>query len=477
MLVPRITAAITAAAVMLPLASAEPDANVDILRTAETKQAAAHRFSAEDEAFLEQVQRGCFNYLWNQVGSPGALAKDRTTTVVASTAGIGFQLSSLPIGVERRWITRQQGQQRALKVLHTLLDRTDNRRHGVFLHFVHADTGAIYPEYRNEAATVDHALLLAGALPAASYFGGEVAQLVHRMAAETNWIDYYDPKVEFITFGWEPVDHGNLHGQGQYYPSSWRYASDEERLVYFVAVGCPTPEFAADPRDYYRLERPIKRHGDGPPFVVSPTGGLFTYFFSHCWIDYRSLDADDPRQFGVKAPRVDWFENSRRATLTQRQRCVEEASRYPTLAADRWGLSPSMGYDETGKLNYLVPDVRPSVYNKDEWHDGVVAPYAAGSAIMFTPPESLAALRAFHDLRDNKGQPLVWRDPAQGGFALADSFKLNPPRACDDNVAIDVGPMLLAIENVRTGLVWKLFMDHPVSRRAAERLKFQRLDD
>jgi hypothetical protein len=445
----------------------------DILRSDETVRATAYHWSAEDHEFLEQVELGCFNYLWHEVGAPGQLAKDRRTTVVASTAGIGFQLSSLPIGVERGWITRAEGQERALTVLRTLLDRTDNRREGVFLHFVHARTGAIYPQYNNEAATVDHALLVAGALPAASYFGGEVAELVGRMAAETNWLHYYDPKVEFITFGWEPVDDANLAGDGAFYPSSWHIASDEERLVYLIAVGCPTDRFAADPRDYYRLERHVERHEDGPPFVVSPTGSLFTYFFSHCWINYRALDADDPGQFGVDAPRVDWFENSRRATLTHRRRCIDAAERFPTLSDDRWGLSPSMGYDESGRINYLVPDLQPSLFDRDEWHGGVVAPYAAGSAIMFTPAESLAALRAFAALKDAGGQPLVWRDPAEGGYAFADSFLLDPPRACDDNVAIDVGPLLLAIENVRTGLIWKLFMEHAVARRAAERLRLE----
>ena len=74
-------------------------------------------------------------------------------------------------------------------------------------------------------------------------------------------------------------------------------------------------------------------------------------------------------------------------------------------------------------------------------------------------------------------KPLAWRDPADGGYGFADSFKLDPPRACDDNVAIDVGPMLLAIENVRTGLIWKLFMEHEVARRAVERLQLRPAPD
>ena len=446
----------------------------DILRSPQTVQAAAYKFTADDEQFLEEIQRGCFNYLWNEVGWPSGMAKDRRTTLVASTAGVGFQLSAIPIGVERGWITREQGQARALSILRTLMDRTDNRRDGVFLHFVQADDGGVYPPFHNEIATIDHALLLAGALPAATYFGDEVARLVQQMAAETNWRAFYSPDAQFISFAWIPKDHADLTGAGALHALNWRVASDEERLVYFLATGCPTEQFAADPRDYYRLERTLEApDGDeSSPLVVSVNGALFTYFFAHCWIGYRSLEADDPRAFGVDAPRVDWFENSRRAVLAHRARCIEVADRYPTLAADRWGLSPCMGYDQQGQINYLVPQIRPNLDDQEAWLGGVVAPYAAGSAIVFTPAESLAALRAFRDLRDAAGRPLVWRDPARGGFAFADSFSLDPARACDDNVAIDVGPMILSIENARTGLIWKLFGQHEIARRAAKRLRF-----
>src|SRR5262245_6513550 len=120
------------AAIVLPACGLASAARADVLRSAETTAATAYQFSAADEAFLDEIQRGCFNYLWNEVGAPGELAKDRRSTVVASTAGVGFQLSALPIGVERGWITREQGEERAVRVLRTLLDRTDNRRDGMF---------------------------------------------------------------------------------------------------------------------------------------------------------------------------------------------------------------------------------------------------------------------------------------------------------------------------------------------------------
>jgi hypothetical protein len=200
--------------------------------------------------------------------------------------------------------------------------------------------------------------------------------------------------------------------------------------------------------------------------VVSWNGSLFTYFFSHCWIDYRHFAADNPASFGESGPAVDWFENSRRAVQTQRQRCIETAKDYPTLGENRWGLAPC-----AFRNSYVVHDIKPNISDHDAWHDGVVPPYGAASAIMFTPKESMAALREYKSLRDEKGNPLAWRDPEKGGYAFVDSFRLDPPFGQDENLGIDEGPMLLGIENARTGLIWRLFMQHEAARHAVERLR------
>src|SRR4029079_9940032 len=97
--------------------------------------------------------------------------------------------------------------------------------------------------------------------------------------------------------------------------------------------------------------------------------------------------------------------------------------------------------------------------------------YAAGSAIMFAPNESIAALREFKSLSGRDGKPLAWRDPDRGGYAFVDSFSLDPPYGQDENLGIDAGPLLLAIENARTGLIWKLFMKNDTAKRAVERLR------
>jgi hypothetical protein len=445
-----------------------------VFRSEETRRAVAAPFTPADERLLEEVQRGCFNYLWNEVGWPSGFAKDRRTAEVASLAGVGFQLSALPIAVERGWITRKQGEAWALRILRTLRKRTDIRREGIYFHFVEANSGDVYPPFKNEASTVDHSLLLAGALPAAVYFGGETAELVDAIAKESNWRAFVSPDDGLLSMGWWPTDNKSAAGPGKLIPRTWNVAGDEERIIYFLAAGGENPEFALPPRDYYRLRREFRRHGTHPPFVASPSGTPFTYFFSHCWINYRDLDADDPRQFGVEAPRVDWFENSRRAMLVHRERCLDFADRYRSFGDERWGVSPCKGF-ENGRETYLVQATMPNLMDRDDWRDGTVAPYAAGSAIMFAPKESVAALRAFKQLKNDLGAPLAWRDPVHGGYAFADSFNLDQMKACDDNVSIDVGPMLLAIENARTGLVWKLFMQHPQAQRAVERLKLVRI--
>ncbi len=450
----------------------QASAETPIKATAEDRDAWNYHFSPADTALLDDVQRGCFQYLWKEVGQPAMLAKDKTSDTICSTAAVGFQLSSLPIGVERGWITRAEGEQRALTVLRSLVERKDNKKFGIYLHFIDSDTGGLpdftKTKYRYElvASTVDHALLEAGAMTAASYFGGEVARLSDVIDRDADWRAMFDDKAGYLTMGWGAKTDAGVAGPGEFRPNHWEWCSDEERLIYFLAVGSPDEKHALEPASYYRLKRVVKRHAEMPPYVVSWNGSLFTYFFAHCWIDYRHVAEDNPEAFGADGPAVDWFENSRRAVQTQRARCIEQSGRFPTLGENRWGLAPCAFREE-----YVVHEVRPNIDDKDDWQNGVVPPYGAGSAIMFTPAESIAALREYKSLRGPDGSPLAWRDPDKGGYAFVDSFSLAPPYGQNENLGIDVGPLLLAIENVRTGLVWRLFMGDDVAKRAAKRLR------
>jgi hypothetical protein len=446
-------------------------AQLPIEPSAESRTAWRYTFSEADISLLDEIQRGCFNYFWNEVGQPAMLAKDKASDSICSIAAVGFQLSSLPIGVERGWITRAEGEQRAITVLRSLLARTDNKKFGIYLHYLDSDTGGM-PDfsktkhrYELQTSTVDHALLQAGSMTVASYFGGKVAEAAETIMADAQWHTMYDNSDNYLTMGWQAESEHGVEGPGKISRKHWEWCSDEERLIYFLAVGSTNQNQALEPSAYYHLKRVVKRYKDKPPFVVSWNGSLFTYFFASCWIDYRKFSADNPAAFGEDGPSVQWFENSRRAVLTHRDRCREVASRFNTLGENRWGLAPCSFRNE-----YLVQEIRPNIADQDTWLGGVTAPYAAGTAIMFAPRECIAALREYRLLRDSESKNVAWHDPALGGYGFVDSFSLAPPHGENDTLGIDAGPLLLAIENVRSGLIWQLFMKHEVAQRAVQRL-------
>ncbi|MDC0934872.1 glucoamylase family protein [Pirellulales bacterium] len=460
-------------------------------RLPSTEAALEYSFTPEDEQLLDEIQRGCFEFLWKEVGNPAPLVKDRlTNSLVSSLAGVGFQLSALPIGVERGWISREQGEERAAKILQALEDRDDNKKLGIYLHYVDLHTGGQHRDshMQVQASTVDHALLQAGAMAAGVYFGGTVAELADRMTADANWKAYEVPLNEnirrndsqqvekFVSFGWRADDEQQgVKAPGSFRPWSWYKATAEEHLVTFLAVGSPVDAHAVEPDMYYRLHRLVKQHTDMPPFAVSWSGPAFTYFFAHCWIDFRQYGTDDPGAFGSNEMPIDWWENSRRAMLAHRARCLESTDKFKTFAEDRWGMSPGADLNADGSMGYIVQSIRPSMEDRDNFCGGTVTPYAAGSAIMFMPNEAVTALRAFRNLKDANGKYVVWRDLDEGGYGLLDSFNLDREevQGTPDYLSIDDGPMILAIENARTGLIWRLFMEHPSAKLAVERLQWK----
>ncbi len=467
------------------------DASLPAVEAARGAAKPPFRFSPEDERLLDDVQRGAFRYFWEAASPDTGMVYDRSSKTVVSIAGVGFQLSALPIGVERGWVTRREAHERALLILRTLSGGQNNRKAGLFYHYLDPRTAEPSRQgYEVTVSTIDSALLLAGVITASSYFGGPVQELGDRLVSDADWSFFIlrqgDKPFElgFVSLGFKPDDPAKPAGPGGLLPYVWADAGDEHRLVTLLGVCAPVAAHRLDPDLYYRLRRPLGAYAGSGPFVWLPwSGALFTYFFAHCWIDYAAIGADNPAAFGVAhRARVDWWENSRRAVQMHRRKAVENPEKVPTLGENAWGLSASDapgGYAVPG----LFPDPLPmpgavpqfdysTVVLKDDYGDGTVAPYAAGSAIMFDPGGALAALRYYQGLSESEGKPLVWRDPRKEGasYGFLDSFNLGKRWVASDYVAIDQGPLLLAIENARTGLIWRLFHRYPAVRAGMDRL-------
>ncbi|MCL4221144.1 MAG: hypothetical protein KJZ65_07215 [Phycisphaerales bacterium] len=471
------------------------DASQVVIDIAPSTPVPPFAFSAEDEAFLDEIQRAAFLFFWNAVSKHTGMVLDRTSNDLVSVAGVGFQLSALPIGVERGWITRQQGYARALQVVTSLRDHPTNRHEGLFFHFLDP-TGVPHPDaYEHVVSTIDSAILFAGLLTASVYFQGEVAQVADALFADANWTAFLAPDTEhpayrgFMSLGWKANNPRHLEEGGKLLTLYWADAGGEHRLIAFLG-SCATVEgHRLPPERYYQLRRPLGQYRDiGPMFCFPYSGALFTSITDHCWIDYRALAPDDPASFGYpQRARINWWEDARRHVLMHRAKAMENPLNLRTPGPSAWGLSASDGPGGY-YVAHLHPDRIPLPGARDDydippanhsyveqWNDGVIAPYSAGSAIMFEPQLALEALRHYRALTGSDGQPLVWRAPDAGGYGFLDAYtfdtKAGEPWVATDFVAIDQGPLILGIENARSGMIWRLFSDHPAVRSGLDRLR------
>lgn len=479
-------------------------------------------FSSEDEAFLEEVQYGAFRYLW-EAGDPATgMPPDRLTNTVVSVAGVGFLLTALPVAVERGWVTREAGEARAMLILRSLGRDPAIRKAGLFQHFIDGRSAGIHPDpgLEHVVSTIDSALLFAGMLTASSYFGGEVATRADAFFEEADWRffvggDEAKPHERgFVSLGWKPTDKNNPSGGGEILPFYWVDSGCEHRLTTFLGVCAPRESHRLAPETYYRLRRQLGAYeapagAEGLPADLDRSTGLLSWFpysgslfvntFSHLWLDYGAMGPDSPAAFGQPhRASIDWWENSRRVTTLHRLKAIENPRGLPTLGADAWGLTASDYPGPEGKGGYLVAGVFPrnvalegaragfdfSTFEApDAWGDGTIAPYGPGCAILFQPRAAVRSLRWIAGLKREDGTPLVWRDPRRpkaegGGYGFLDAFNLRGPGgkpwAAEEYLAIDQGPLLLAIENARTGRVWTWFHQHRFVRAGMERLKLER---
>lgn len=454
-----------------------------------------YHFAAEDERLLDEVQHGAFNYLWTAVAPETGMVRDRTSKPVVSVAGVGFQLSALPIGVERGWVTRAAAEERALLIVRSLAANPNNRRAGLFYHFLDGNNaGQPQEAYERVVSTIDSALLFCGIITAGEYFGGEVKTVGGALVNGADWSFFVaapgvpmtgpakDYEQGFMSLAWKPNADSAPTGEGKLVPYFWLDAGDEQKLTVFLANSGTKAEHRVPAEMYYKLRRQLGSHADTGPFAWFPySGALFTHFFAHCWINYAAVGPDDPQRFTTwPRARVDWWENSRRAIRMHQIKTTARTDLFPGLGENAWGLTAS---DAQG--SYAVPGLFPariqvkqeqegrdfsSFRAKDDFGDGTIAPYGAGSAIMFDPGAAVKAMRRFRELKRADGSPLAWRDPGAGGFGFRDSFSIGTEWAAPDCLAIDQGPLIVAIENARTGLIWNLFASNEAIRDGFRRL-------
>jgi len=391
------------------------------------------------EALLDTLQQTAFDYFWNEANPSNGLIKDRSTsTSPCSIASLGFGLSAICIGIDHGWVTREAGRDRILTALQTLWDGPQGSGasgyigyQGFFYHFLDMNTAT--RTWDCELSTIDTALLFAGILDAKQYFSLPdpddelVRALADSITQRADW-EFVRNSGTGIRMGWKPVT--GFSGFG-----TW-VGYNEAMIMYILALGSPT--HPVNSSTWYTW---VSGYGTawqtqyGQTYLTFPP--LFGHQYSHCWIDYRFISDAFMRTKGIT-----YFENSRRATYAQQAYCIANPGAWTGYGADLWGLTASddpYGYSAHGA---------PPAQNDN----GTITPTAPASSIAFAPEIVIPVL---HNLYDNYNAEL-WST-----YGFKDAFNLSLGWWGTDYIGIDQGPIVIMIENYRTGRVWNRMMKNP----------------
>jgi hypothetical protein len=428
--------------------------------------------------FLDDLHERTFRYFLDLAHPTTGLVPDRyPTPSFASVAAVGFGLTAYPIGVERGWMTREEARRRVLLTLRFLLDAPQGPQstgvtgyRGLLYHFLDMQTGHRYGNV--ELSTIDTALFLGGALFCQSYFDGDhpdeaaIRQTADALYRRADWT-FVRPRPPLLGMGWRPEEG--------FIPSDWK-GYDESMILYILALGSPT--HPVEPQAWTAFTSTyVWASYYGNEHVAF--GPLFGHQFSHVWIDFRGIQDAYMRGKGI-----DYFENSRRATVSQRQFAIANPNSFAGYGEDVWGLTACDGPADV-TLDVNGRNVRFHTYAaraaSASWSndDGTLAPTAAGGSIAFAPEICESALKKMH---------ATYGEHLWGRFGPLDAFnptftftnirlthgKVVPGMGWFDTdwLGLDQGPIVAMIENHRTGLVWKTMRKNPYIAAGLRRAGF-----
>ena len=338
------------------------------------------------------------------------------------------------IAVERKLIKYEEGYKKANRTLDTFINDVEGKN-GFFYHFVNMDTGK--REWNCEISIIDTAIFICGALFAGEYFNGIIKTKANKLYNKINWNWYVNSKDNYFYMGYKPET--GFWGNWDMYA---------EQLMLYI-LGVASENYPISKNMYYDFKRPKKDYKNIKDIIFSYGGSLFTYQYSHAWIDFRGKKDLNG---------VDWFENSKKATLANR----EYKNKFKTFNENSWGLTACVGpKGYSGGYG-----AEPSFSNLDIENDGTVASCGAIGSIVFTPKESIKALEYFYN-----NCPYLW-----GRYGLKDSYNLAKRKrwVSKEYLGIDKGIEILMTENYLTGLIWKYMMKNKYIRNGLKILEIQR---
>jgi hypothetical protein len=403
-----------------------------------------------DAALMDTVQRQTLRYFWDFAHPVSGMARERSNVSfgygdeVVTTGGTGFGVMAIVVGVERKWIGRDTAASFLLKMVNFLLKA--DHYHGIFPHWLNGATGKTIPFSRKDdgADLVESSFLFQGLLTARQYFNADnprERELRNRInwlweGAEWNW--HTRGGMDLLYWHWSP-NHG--------WSMNFELRGWNECLITYV-LAASSRDYSIPASVYHKCWAESNHFKNGRSYygIKLPLG--FDYggplFFTH----YSFLGLDP---HGLKDRYADYWEQNRNHVLINYEHTLKNPRGFKGYGPDCWGLTAS---DNHEGYNAHSPD-----------NDlGVISPTAALSSMPYTPENSIRAMRHFYTALG----PRIW-----GPYGFRDAFNETKGWYADSYLAIDQGPIVVMIENYRSGLLWKLFMSCPEIQGGLKKLGFE----
>lgn len=394
-----------------------------------------------DEELLEKVQQQTFKYFYDFAHPASGMARERNTSGdLVTSGGSGFGIMALVVGMERNFITRPQGVERLDRIV-DFLEEAD-RFHGAWSHWINGNTGTVIPfsTKDNGGDLVETSFLVQGLLTARQYLepadtiGNNLINRITTLWEEVEWDWYRKDNQQVLYWHWSPNYNWDMN-----FALSGYF---EQQITYVLAASSPTHGIPKSvyTNGYGKNGAIVKNNTHyGIKLPLENPAPLFWVHYSYLGLDPHFSD-----------DYANYWEQNVNASLINHAYCVLNPCNYVGYSDACWGLTSSdnqNGYS----AHYPGNDL------------GVITPTAALSSFPYTPEQSMKALHFFYYTLGDR----LW-----GDYGFYDSFNLTRGWVANSYLAIDQGPIIVMIENYRTGLLWELFMSAPEVQQGITNLTF-----
>ena len=415
-------------------------------------------FSKSDTELYTLVEHQTFRYFWEGAEPASGMARERFNVNdiypdndknVVTTGGSGFGIMGILAGINEHFISREDGKQRLEKIV-TFLEKAD-RFHGAWSHWIYGETGKVKPfgKKDNGGDLVETSFLLQGLLCARQYFhDGNTEEKDLSQRIDNLWkgvdFDWYRNGKNVLYWHWSPTYNWEMNFEVKGY--------NECLIMYVLAASSPTHAVSEQVYDdgWARngaIKTSTTRYGHT---LHLSHNGATEYGGPLFWAHYSYLGLDPQ---GLKDTYANYWEENKNQALINHDWCTDNPKKFKGYSANNWGLTAS--YSVKGYAAHAPGPKRDL---------GVIAPTAALASMPYTPAYSMQAMRHwYNNLKDS-----LW-----GPFGFYDAFSESANWFPKQYLAIDQGPIVVMLENYRSGLLWKLFMSCPEVKAGLRKLKFQ----